>query len=115
MSRELGSAVGIAIMGSALNGTYRSHLAPALTKVPAELAGHLTRSVAFVSVDPAQIAAKYPQAKPLLGMWDQLVAAGRAAFTDGMHLALYIAGGTALFAAFFVAVLAPNHVARHVD
>ena len=112
VSRELGSAIGIAIMGSALNSTYRASLDPTLTKLPPDFAERLRSSVAFVKIDPAVIAAKFPQAKSLLGMWDQLVAAGRAAFTDGMHVALYIAGGTAFVAAVLVAVLAPARMNR---
>lgn len=115
VSRELGSAIGIAVMGSALNDTYRSHMASALTAVPAEFADKLKRSVAFVRIDPNVIVAQYPQAKPLLAMWDQLVSAGKAAFTDGMHQALYIAGGTAAFAALFIAAVAPNRVSQSPD
>ena len=66
-------------------------------------------------IPPAVIVAQYPQAQPLLGMWDQLVAAGRAAFTAGMQSALAIAGATALVAAIVVAVLAPAQVTRQVD
>lgn len=110
VSRELGSAIGIAVMGAALNGTYRSHLAPALAGLPSQVADNLQRSVAFVNIDPAVIVARNPQAQPLLAVWDQLTAAARSAFTDGMQQALQIAGATALFAALFVAVVAPRRL-----
>jgi hypothetical protein len=113
VSRELGSAVGIALLGSALNTTYRSHLDPTLTKLSPDLAERFRGSVAFVKVDPQTIVDKFPQAKPILGMWDQLVAAGQSAFSDGMHVALTISGTVALAAAVFIAVVAPNRMPTH--
>lgn len=115
VSRELGSAVGIAVMGSALNDTYRSSMAPALQGLPAEIAARLERSVAFVKIDPQAVVAGNPQAAPLLAKWESLTAAGRDAFTQGMHAALSIAGGTAIAAAITIALLAPRQVTRQID
>jgi hypothetical protein len=114
VSRELGSAVGIAVLGSALNTTYRSHLTPALTNLPAELATRFHGSVAFVKVDPHTIVAAHPEAQPILAMWDSLVLAGQTAFADGMHVALKISGTIALLAAVFVGVVAPNRMPEHI-
>ncbi|MEO7744672.1 MAG: MFS transporter, partial [Actinomycetota bacterium] len=46
-SRELGSALGIAVLGSVLNSTYRSALPDAVTGVPAGLVERAQTSIAF--------------------------------------------------------------------
>jgi hypothetical protein len=115
VSRELGSAVGIAVMGSALNATYRDSMHQVLTGMPADIAARFERSVAFVKVDPHVVLAGKPGVSAILASWDGLVAGARAAFTHGMHVALTIAGGTALAAAVVIAVAAPREVARQVD
>ena len=57
-SRELGSALGIAILGSVLASGYRDALmaSGALAGVPAQVAGRATSSIAFVQYGADQIA-----------------------------------------------------------
>ena len=46
VSRELGGAFGIAVLGSVMNSAYRANLAPALHGVPEQLAAHARSSLA---------------------------------------------------------------------
>ena len=86
LSREIGGAVGIAVLASVLTTTYQSHLH--LGQLPAAQAG-LARSSVAVAVHLGGAAAAH---------------AGTA-FTDGLHLALLIAAGIAMAAAIAVAAL----------
>jgi hypothetical protein len=72
LSREVGGAVGIAVLASILAAGYQSHLP--LAHLPAAQAGQARSSVA--------VAAR---------MGGAVAAQAHSAFADGMHLALYIA------------------------
>ncbi len=85
LSRELGGAVGIAVMASVLTTTYQSHLH--LAHLPAAEAGQARSSVA-IAVHLTGVAAQ-----------------ARTAFADGLHLALLIAAGIVIAAAIAVATL----------
>jgi EmrB/QacA subfamily drug resistance transporter len=96
-SRELGGALGIAILGSLLNDRYRAHMVPATRHLPPAAAEHARSSIAFVE-----------QAAQHFG------AAGRAlaeqaqhAYVDGLGVALLAAAGLLVAAALVVARLAP--------
>ena len=100
-SRELGSALGIAVLGAALNDAYRSGMIDATKALPATIAEKLQGSVAFTQIPkPAAV----PQT-----MWDGLVSAARTAFTDGMQNALTLVAILALVGAVLVFVIAPKH------
>jgi EmrB/QacA subfamily drug resistance transporter len=86
LSRELGGALGIAVLGSLLSATYRSSLH--LPGEPAALADRARSSLAAA----AQLG------RPVL---DQ----ARVSFADGMHTALLGGAGVALIAALAVALL----------
>jgi hypothetical protein len=86
LSRETGGAVGIAVLASVLTAAYASHLH--LAGLSAAQAGAARSSVA--------VAARLGGAA---------AAQARTAFTDGMHLALFIAAGIVAAAAIAVAVL----------
>jgi predicted MFS family arabinose efflux permease len=86
LSRELGGAVGIAVMASILTTTYQSNLH--LTGLPAAQAGKARSSVAAAVHLSAAAAAQ-----------------ARTAFTDGLHLALLIAAGIVIAAALAAATL----------
>jgi fucose permease len=86
LSRELGGAVGIAVLASLLTGAYQSHLH--LNQIPAAQAS-LARSSVAVATHLGGTAAAQAQ----------------NAFADGMHLALYVAAGIVTAAALGVATL----------
>jgi len=86
LSREVGGALGIAVIGSIVTAVYRANLH--LAGVPAGLAGKARDSFALA------IHAGGPV---------KVVAAG--AFADGIHTGLLYAAGAALLAAISVAVL----------
>jgi len=86
LSREVGGAVGIAMLASILTAAYQNHLQ--LTGLPAAQAAAARSSVA-VAVHLGGAAAR----------------GARAAFTDGLHLALLIAAGIVITAAVAAAVL----------
>jgi EmrB/QacA subfamily drug resistance transporter len=86
LSREMGGALGIAVIGSVVTAVYRSNLR--LAGVPAGLADKARGSfaVAIHAGGPVKVTAA-------------------TAFTDGIHTGLLYAAGAALLAAITVAVL----------
>lgn len=102
-SREVGSALGIAILGAAMTDTYKAEMESATTHLPVEIAEKLQSSVAFTRMDAPE------SLKP---MWNGLVSAGLEAFNAGVQSALTIAGWTVIAGAVIIAVLAPKHVAE---
>jgi MFS family permease len=83
---ELGGAVGIAVIGSALTATYRSHLS--LPGLPAAVAGQVRDSLAVA-----------------VHLGGPVATQASTAFTDGLHVALLVGAGAALLAAIVVALL----------
>ena len=98
-SRELGSAVGIAILGSALTNIYKDGMAAAVTGLPANIAEFVSRSPAFTTLSP-------PAGQEQL--FAQLKATALVAFANGSSVALKIAAGVALAGAVTIAVIAPK-------
>jgi predicted MFS family arabinose efflux permease len=98
LSRELGGALGIAVLGSALTATYRSHLH--LPGAPASIVTQARSSLA--------VAAK---------IGGSTATQAHTAFISGLHFALICASATAAIAAVLVAVLlAPRHArAAHTE
>lgn len=86
LSREVGGALGIAVIGSILDATYRSHLH--LPGVPASIVSRASGSFALANHAGGAIAG-----------------AADAAFVSGIHVALLFAAGAALAAAFGIFVL----------
>jgi hypothetical protein len=98
VSRELGGALGIAVLGSVLNSAYRTGVAPDVSHLPPNLA-----EGARGSLGAAQAIGHR------LGSLD-LTAHANTAFVHGIHLAL-LAGATTLIAgAVFVAFRAPGRI-----
>jgi MFS family permease len=100
-AREVGSAIGIAILGAALTNTYKSEISTATSSLPAEFGEKIERSIAFTQMRPPA---------PLADKWEQLVEAGLQAFNSGVQSSLIIAGWVALAGAVFVAIVAPRKV-----
>ncbi|HEX8959711.1 MAG TPA: hypothetical protein VF770_07805, partial [Solirubrobacterales bacterium] len=80
--QKIGGPFGAAILGAALNSTYRAHLS--LTGLPASAAAAVQQSV-FAGIAVAQKAGSA-----------QLLESVRAAFVDGMDQALWISAGFAV-------------------
>jgi EmrB/QacA subfamily drug resistance transporter len=101
-AREVGSAFGIAILGAALDQSYRSALGPAVAGLPPEIAERALGSVAFT-------------ASPALGRLgpagQSLMEAGRAAFVQGVGDAVLI-GCVVLAAAAVIVFVASGPRAR---
>ncbi len=97
--RELGSAFGIAILGSLLNQGYRAGMADAVSGLPPQMAERVLGSIAFT-------------AAPELGQFGEfgqrLVAQGRAAFLGGIGDALVVGAVILLIGAVAIGVLAPR-------
>jgi EmrB/QacA subfamily drug resistance transporter len=86
LARELGGALGIAVLGSLLQSTYRSHLA--LDGVPAPLAEHARSSLALA-----------------MRLGPSVAQDAQSAFTDGMQVALVCAAAAVALAAVGIAAL----------
>jgi EmrB/QacA subfamily drug resistance transporter len=90
LSREVGGAVGIAVLASVLTSTYQSHL-DVVGRAAAQIARARTSVAVAVHLGPA------------------VAAPARLAFADGLHLALLIAAGIATAAAIAVATILRGH------
>ncbi len=93
LSREVGGALGIAVMGSIVTAVYGGNLH--LTGIPAGLADQARGSFALA------IRAGGP-----------IRASASSAFVDGLHIGLLCAAGSALLAAITVAVLLSGGLRR---
>ncbi len=98
-ARELGSAFGIAILGSMLNQGYRDGMARVVADLPEQVAERMMSSIAFT-------------ASPIVGMMgeegERLVEQAREAFVGGVGDAVLTASIMLLAAAVVVAVVAPR-------
>jgi hypothetical protein len=90
LSREVGGALGIAVIGSIMTAVYRSRLtAPG---VPADVLNKAKDSMAVAAHIGGPVAAS-----------------ADTAFVDGVHIALYTAAGTAALAAVVVFLVLSRH------
>ena len=98
-ARELGSALGIAILGSALNQAYRDGMLGAVGALPAQARDAALSSIAFISS---------PEVEGAGAAAAPVVEAARQSFVDGVHAALVIAAVVALAGAVAVLLVAPS-------
>lgn len=102
-SRELGSALGIAILGSLLNQGYRDGMADAVAGLPPAIGERVLGSVAFTAA---------PELAQFGEMGQRLVEQGRQAFVGGVGDALLLGSAILIVAAVGVFALAPRSGAR---
>jgi MFS family permease len=100
--RELGAAVGIALIGSVLNSSYRTNIEAAAAGLPAEAAHAVEEGIGGALVVAGGLG---PDGVPL-------VDAARNAFVDGMVPSLLLAAGACVLAATFTAVRGPKTAAE---
>ncbi|HEX6421986.1 MAG TPA: MFS transporter [Acidimicrobiales bacterium] len=80
-AREVGGAVGIAVLGSVLNNGYRDGVAAHTAQLPPEVAGRAQDSLAFVVTAAERFGAP----------GQELLAAARASFVDGLSATMTVA------------------------
>lgn len=84
-TREVGGAVGIAVVGSVVGSIYRSNAAPAIAQFPAEL-----QSLATVNIARALRVTDVIEQQAGVETADRLRTDLRQAFVDGTHVALRV-------------------------
>jgi EmrB/QacA subfamily drug resistance transporter len=98
-SRELGSAFGIAILGSLLNQGYRDGMAEAVAGLPPQIADRVLGSIAFTAA---------PELAQFGEAGQRLVEQGREAFLGGIGAALFTGAAILVIGAVAVAIVAPR-------
>lgn len=99
--REMGGAVGIALIGSVLNSAYRANIAAATSALPPEAAEPVSEGIGGALGVASQLGANGAV----------LLDSARQAFVDGMAPALYLAAGLSLAAATYTALRGPERPA----
>ncbi len=100
--REMGGAVGIALIGSVLNGAYRSNVEPVARTLPPEQAEAVRGGIGQALAVGAQLDAGGAA----------LTEAARRAFVDGMTPALLLAAALTAAAALYTALRSPRTAAE---
>jgi Na+/melibiose symporter-like transporter len=98
VSRELGGALGIAILGSVLNSAYRSSVADQTSALPPALADKARGSLAAAQAIGNRLGS------------ESLVAKANDAFVHGFSLALLAGAAVLIAGAILVAIRAPGRI-----
>ena len=101
-SRELGGAVGIALLGSVLSAGYRSAIEPKLVGLPPELAKPASEGIGAAF----GVAAKAGDQAPAI------IDAAKHAFIDGWVQSMWLGVGMAVVALVFLVVRGPTRSTR---
>jgi EmrB/QacA subfamily drug resistance transporter len=101
-TREIGGALGVAVLGSLFASTYASHLADATVGLPAVAAEATSGSIAGAAAVAQTVGGETGAT---------ILAAARQAFVDGMSLTALIGVGFAVAGAVLALVLLPDRVA----
>jgi Na+/melibiose symporter-like transporter len=96
--REMGGAIGIALIGSVLNAAYRSNVEPATVHLPPDAAHTVTDGIGGALGVAGQMGSN----------GTTLIDSARHAFVDGMTPALLLATGVCAAAALFTALRGPK-------
>lgn len=98
VSRELGGALGIAILGSVLNSAYRFSVADQTSTLPPALADKARGSLAAAQAIGNRLGS------------ESLVAKANDAFVHGFSVALLAGAAVLIAGAIFVAIRAPGRI-----
>jgi EmrB/QacA subfamily drug resistance transporter len=98
-TRQVGGALGVAVIGSALASSYRSAIEPALRGLPAAAASAARDSIGGAAAVSAHIGGT--KGVSLFG-------AAREAFTSGLGTAVLIAAGAAIVGSLVSAIFLPS-------
>jgi len=101
-TREVGGALGIAVLGSLVTSAYQASMRSAVSGLPSQLAAKINSSVG----DALAVAQALPG-----HAGDQLAAKASSSYTDAMGIALSVAAVVALLAAVMVLVWFPREPA----
>ena len=101
-TRELGAALGIAVLGSIAASQYATHLHDALRQVPGSARAAASSSLAGA----LHVAERLPHATG-----DLLTAAARTAFVDGIHVAAWFGIALAIVASLLTRRFLPHSLA----
>ena len=96
--REVGGAVGVALLGSVLSAGYGSEIAGAASQLPAELQGPVKGGIGQALYIAAQMG---PDG-------ESLAQAARQAFVDGWHQAMWVGAAIAVGAVLLLVVRGPK-------
>ncbi len=103
-TREVGGALGVAVLGSVFSSAYATEVAPALGGLPAGLAGQARDSIGAATIIAGQLGGQAGQA---------LAAASKIAFVDSLSSTLLIAAGIAAVGAVVTLLLLPSRGEAH--
>lgn len=96
--REVGGAIGVALLGSVLSSGYRTHVADAAATLPDALRGPVEDGIGTAL-------AVSPQLGDQAGT---VVAAAREAFVEGWHQSMWVGAALAIGAVVLLVVRGPN-------
>jgi DHA2 family multidrug resistance protein-like MFS transporter len=102
-TREVGGAIGIAVVGSIVTSVYRSHVANALKVLPPDLATIAGRNAGAA----IEVAGRLPDPTASASF----AKAVRQSFVDGMHLGLRVSAALAVVAGVAVVARLPHREA----
>jgi EmrB/QacA subfamily drug resistance transporter len=104
-TREVGGAIGIAVVGSIVTSIYRSHSKAAIAGLPQQAAEQAAKNVGR-AVSVARTVTEQAGA----GIGNQFLSAVRQAFVDGLHVGMRVSAVLVMLCAAFVAWRHPAHI-----
>jgi Na+/melibiose symporter-like transporter len=105
-TRQVGGAVGVAVLGSIMASHFTSEMTSKLGNLPPAVLALVQDNVGTA----IGIARTSPEAQPFAG---QIIAAANDSFVSGMHLAFTIGAAVTLLAAVGVALFLPTRAHDH--
>jgi DHA2 family multidrug resistance protein-like MFS transporter len=103
-TREVGGALGVAVLGSVFSSAYATEIGPALSGLPAGLADSARDSVGAATIIAGEIGGQAGRA---------LAAASKIAFVDSLSSTLLIAAAIAMVGAVVTLLLLPSRGVEH--